>query len=132
MGKKIKINETQFNSILNILTENENINNVLQNLIPNKSIKIIDAKGQETIFKIVSYDNDVFFATDESGFNIIKFKTDSLLLAESTLLDFIKLSSDDILVFRKSFINVVATHNDNLGLIVWNSFAQDSLNPNTF
>jgi hypothetical protein len=77
MGKKIKINETQFNSILNILSENANIKNVLQNLTPNQFIKIIDAKGQETIFKIVSYDNDVFFATDETGFKKIKFKKDS-------------------------------------------------------
>ena len=42
MRKKIKINERQFKSILNILTENANINNVLQNLKPNESIKVID------------------------------------------------------------------------------------------
>jgi len=77
MGKKIKINEAQFSSILNILSENANIKNVLQNLTPNKFIKIIDANDQETTFKIVSYNNDEFFASDETGFKLIIFGKDS-------------------------------------------------------
>lgn len=76
MGKKIKINERQFKGILNILVENANINNVLQNLKPNESIKIIDSNNNEMILNILSFSNNEFKAKDENDSEVI-FKKDS-------------------------------------------------------
>lgn len=76
MGKKIKINERQFKGILNILAENANINNVLQNLKPNESIKIIDSNNNEMILNILSFSNNEFKAKDENDSEVI-FKKDS-------------------------------------------------------
>lgn len=76
MGRKIKINERQFKGILNILSENANINNVLQNLKPNESIKIIDNNNNEMVLNIISFNNDEFKAKDENN-SEVTFKKDS-------------------------------------------------------
>ncbi len=76
MGKKIKINERQFKSILNILTENANINNVLQNLKPNESIKVIDNNNKEMVLNVISFTNNEFKAKDEND-SEVTFKKDS-------------------------------------------------------
>ena len=76
MGKKIKINERQFKSILNILAENANINNVLQNLKPNESIKVIDNNNKEMVLNVISFTNNEFKAKDEND-SEVTFKKDS-------------------------------------------------------
>jgi hypothetical protein len=76
MGRKIKINERQLNGILNILSENANINNVLQNLKPNESIKIIDNNGNEMVLNVISFNNNEFKAKDENN-SEVTFKKDS-------------------------------------------------------
>jgi hypothetical protein len=76
MARKIKINERQLNDILNILSENANINNVLQNLKPNESIKIIDNNDNEMVLNIISFNNNEFKAKDENN-SEVTFKKDS-------------------------------------------------------
>lgn len=76
MRKKIKINERQFKGILNILAENANINNVLQNLKPNESIKVIDNNNNEMVLNILSFTNNEFKAKDEND-SELTFKKDS-------------------------------------------------------
>jgi hypothetical protein len=76
MRKKIKINERQFKGILNILAENANINNVLQNLKPNESIKVIDSNNNEIVLNILSFTNNEFKAKDEND-SEVTFKKDS-------------------------------------------------------
>lgn len=76
MGKKIKINERQFKDILNILAENANINNVLQNLKPNESIKVIDSNNNEMVLNVISFTNGEFKAKDASD-SEVTFKKDS-------------------------------------------------------
>jgi hypothetical protein len=76
MGKKIKINERQFKDILNILAENANINNVLKNLKPNESIKVIDNNNKEMVLNVISFTNNEFKAKDEND-SEVTFKKDS-------------------------------------------------------
>lgn len=67
MGKKIKISEAQFKNILNTLTENSNINDVLKNLTSNTSIKLVDDNDKEIVLKIVNQNNDDFKAVDSGN-----------------------------------------------------------------